>query len=122
MEQRYAQWIKDNVKETYGQCGNVTLSMQQAFPELRRVRGRVVDACWGVRNHWWLMAGDVVVDPTAAQFPCLVSSTYEELEDGDRIPSGLCADCGEVTYDGEEFCNDTCADSYVRYLNSSLRG
>ena len=114
-------WIKKNVDVTYGFCGIITEEMQAAFPQLRRARGYYYDSLWGQRKHWWLVTPEgKVVDPTVSQFPGGPGGVYEELEDGDPIPSGVCPNCGHDVYDGAEFCNDKCSYEYVAYLNHAM--
>ena len=43
MKPKYLIWITENVTNNgYGQCAEVTLAMQKAFPELMRVRGIII--------------------------------------------------------------------------------
>lgn len=47
----YIDWIKNNVKEIYGKCEDITEKMQTAFPELNRIRGYYDCPLWGKREH-----------------------------------------------------------------------
>ena len=111
----YHEWIKENVTETYGTCCEVTERMQEAFPELRRVRGHYHCWIWGIREHWWLMNGDEVVDPTVAQFPSNGEGRYEELPEDTPEPTGKCINCGEYCFDGEQV-HDYCHDEFMGSL------
>ena len=110
----YAEWI-DQVTDVYGTCREVTREMQKAFPELKLVRGHY--CCWvlGKREHWWLVDGYKIVDPTAAQFPSKGEGRYEELPEDTQTPSGMCPNCGEYCYDGEQV-HDHCHDEFMRSL------
>lgn len=120
----YDEWIAANYPDhdrAYGRCKPATDAMLQAFPELRQVRGTYLDAVWGERTHWWLVAPDGrVVDPTAAQFPTKGRGLYEELKPGDPVPSGVCMDCGDTVYDGATFCSDACERATARYLATGI--
>jgi hypothetical protein len=47
---RYDNWITLHVSKAYGACAEVTLSMQECFPELTRVRGHYYCIVWGGAN------------------------------------------------------------------------
>lgn len=114
----YTAWIAQNVTETYGKCAEVTLAMQQAFPELTRVRGHYYCPIWGERAHWWLVNTDgEIIDPTKAQFPSKGIGHYEPWPEGAREPTGMCPNCGELIYDGNYLCNDTCYRQYVAFCS-----
>jgi hypothetical protein len=117
----YDDWIAANAKrfeDVYGKCADLSRAMQKAFPELRLARGIYDCPVWGERTHWWLVApGGDVVDPTASQFPSKGIGEYRELKEGDRIPSGVCMDCGDTVYDGATFCSDACKAATLSYLN-----
>lgn len=119
----YDEWIAQHVSDhvsAYGRCAAVTLAMQAAFPELRRVRGHYYCMIWGERQHWWLVtpAGEIV-DPTARQFPSGGSGVYEPWPEGAAEPTGKCPNCGEFVYDRGTVCSDACAGEYAAYC---LRG
>lgn len=111
----YAEWIKENVPETYGSCREATRDMLKAFPHLRRVRGHYYCWVWGKRKHWWLMDGDTILDPTASQFPSKGEGRYEELPPDTPEPTGMCPNCGEYCYNGEQV-HDHCYSEFVRSL------
>ena len=105
----YLDWIKANVKETYGMCDSVTQAMAAAFPELERIRGHYHCHIWGERAHWWLVTdGGEIVDPTAEQFPSKGTGTYTPWAEGASEPTGICMNCGDYVYDGECFCSERC--------------
>ena len=103
-----------------GKCDKATQMMVEAFPELRRVAG-FAHVSWGRDQHWWCVAPDgTIVDPTASQFQGGLAD-YEELDldkDQDRIPTGVCMDCGDDTYGGKTFCSDICERATLNYLNT----
>jgi hypothetical protein len=105
-----------------GLCGAVTQAMAKAFPELRRVRGHVVDVSEddGRRYpHWWLVtATGEIVDPTVRQFDGMVAM-YESWIEGAPEPTGKCHDCGGYVYTGGMFCSEACARSTENWLNGT---
>jgi hypothetical protein len=120
----YIAWMNAYVaKHQYvrGKCDSATKEMCEAFPELRRAAGFVY-CTWGRDQHWWCVTPDgLIVDPTATQFECVYE--YEEIDLSDpeqtkRIPTGCCHDCGEDVYEGADFCDDTCKQRTLAYLNS----
>lgn len=115
----YEKWIAENVKETYGKCAEITLLMQEEFPELKRVRGHYYCLIWGERTHWWLVDElDNIIDPTKDQFPSKGVGHYEPWIEGSPEPTGKCPNCGELIYTGRELCSEECFNSYVAYCNS----
>jgi hypothetical protein len=122
MKQEYMDWVKENVPENpYGECAEITEKMSQAFPELRRVRGHYYCTTWGERAHWWLIDEDMqVVDPTASQFPSKGTGVYVAWTEGTKEPTGLCPNCGEHCYDGDQVCSESCHNAYVSYLMGAV--
>ena len=120
---QYEKWIKANVPENpFGQCKRVCENMVVAFPELRMVRGHYYDMVWGERGHWWLVTPNgETVDPTAAQFPTKGHGVYVEWNEGDEEPTGKCPNCGTLCYGGDSCCSKECGESYVAYINMSIR-
>lgn len=117
MRADYSAWISEHVSKTYGTCAEVTLAMQQAFPELKRVRGHYYCAIWGQRAHWWLVAPDgSIVDPTKDQFPTKGTGFYEPWTEGAKEPTGICMNCGEYCYDGDPWCSESCGRYVCRDL------
>jgi len=116
----YLAWIAANVSATYGCCKEVTERMAEAFPELHRIRGHYYCPIWGERAHWWLLSptGEVV-DPTADQFPSKGCGHYEPWIEGDPEPTGRCANCNELVYDGNTCCSDACSREYAAFCIGS---
>ena len=74
----YNAWISDYAERNrgiiHGRCKDACTEMAERFPELTIVTGHIEDASWGRRGHFWLVTRDgAIVDPTRAQFPCLMS-------------------------------------------------
>jgi hypothetical protein len=117
MTDTYTTWVAANVPDAYGTCKEVTQSMVEAFPELRRVRGHYYCGIWGERQHWWCVspAGEIV-DPTAAQFPSKGLGEYVEWVEGTEEPTGMCPNCGELCYGTGTCCSKACEQEYARYV------
>jgi hypothetical protein len=115
---KYDDWISENVDETYGKCAELTLEMQEAFPELTRVRGHYYCYVWGEREHWWLLDEETVVDPSADQFPSKGTGLYVPLDESQPEPTGKCPNCGDYCYTGKSLCSENCEISYLAYLNN----
>lgn len=100
--------------------------MQEAFPELSRIRGTVILSNGWERHHWWLLDGEEIVDPTKSQFQQpfygegLNTSIigYFPRDESEPEPTGLCPNCGGYCYDEKSVCSDRCGDAYAAYLNS----
>ena len=116
---KYNLWISENVNETYGKCAELTLKMQEAFPELTRVRGHYYCYTWGEREHWWLFdeENQQIVDPTVDQFPSKGIGEYMPLDESLPEPTGMCPNCGEYCFEGNSMCSENCEISYMAYLN-----
>jgi len=121
MRPEYAEWIAANVPDPHGTCRETTEAMQIAFPELKRVRGHYY--CWvgGERPHWWLYDenGDVV-DPTASQFGSKGLGHYEEWDETQPEPTGMCPNCGDHCYDGRFCCTPACDAAYIAFCSNPL--
>jgi hypothetical protein len=130
----YAAWIRGYVEgcngAVLGRCREACAEMSAAFPELRTVRGHVIDALWGQRGHIWLeTAYGTIVDPTASQFPFLAE--YLHWEPGGEVRVGRCMHCGahiwraveslDVDPGQERFCDAACADEAANALNEECR-
>ena len=124
MKEQYEQWVAENVtSDGYGQCAELTLRMEAAFPELTRVRGHYSCPVWGERAHWWLIATDgKVVDPTKAQFPSNGCGVYDSWTEGEEEPTGKCPNCGGYIYGGRAVCSDKCHHEYIAYLADYANG
>lgn len=119
MDPRYEAWIKENIADPYGCCQEATLKMQEAFPELERIRGHYYCPIWGQREHWWLVAPDQsIVDPTSEQFPSKGNAVYEPWDETQDEPTGICMECGSYTYGGKYFCSKKCEIVGMAYLNA----
>ena len=118
MKAEYAAWIAENVTETYGTCCEITERMAAAFPNLTRIRGHYYCWSWGERAHWWLVDGEEIVDPTAAQFPSKGCGEYVPWVEGSPEPTGYCPNCGGTVYDGNTCCSERCHDAYVAYCSN----
>jgi len=122
MDEKYRDWIAQNVPEAYGACREITSLMAAAFPELTRVRGHYYCLVWGERAHWWLetQTGGVV-DPTAMQFPSKGAGSYVPWREGARgEPTGMCPNCGGQAYNGDTCCSDECGREYVAFCSQGL--
>lgn len=122
MDEQHRKWIKQNVMGSgYGACAEVTKSMAEAFPELRRVRGHYYCYSWGKRTHWWLEDADgKIIDPTSAQFPSKGAGHYEPWDESQPEHNCRCMNCGETFYspNGSAWCADSCRISGEAYYNS----
>jgi hypothetical protein len=63
----YTEYMK-TIKDIVGTCEEVTLKMQQQFPELTRVCGIYYCPLAGAFKHWWLLDSEEIIDPTKDQF------------------------------------------------------
>lgn len=121
----YKKWIETNVKGAgYGECADITVQMQEAFPELLRKRGSYRCPVWGDRTHWWLttVSGEIV-DPTANQFPSKGNFEYTELSEAEisELPTGVCLECGGPVYNGRDVCSDDCYNAFRSSLMGVMR-
>ena len=106
---KYKTWIKKNTKGTRGQCQKRTQEMQEAFPELKIVRGHYYCPFEGKREHWWLKdIKEGIIDPTASQFLSNGQGEYVEWTEGAPEPTGRCIHCGEYCFNGNHFCSQDC--------------
>ncbi len=124
MKAEYQNWINEHYRsrtQAYGACAEATTKMQEAFPELIRVRGQYLCWAWGLRDHWWLVTaeGDII-DPTAAQFPSLGKGDYIPRDESQKEPTGMCPNCGGECYDNDYCCSDECGRSYVAYCSQGF--
>lgn len=101
---KYQAWIDANITNPIGRCHESCIAMQQTFPELKLERGHYICPFWGSREHWWLSLDDLIVDPTAAQFPSKGAGTYIPVDPFAPEPTGLCPECGGYCYDWKQFC------------------
>ena len=120
MEQKYIDWIKANVTETYGKCVEVSQAMVEAFPELTRVRGWYDCPIWGEREHWWLSDGNRIIDPTARQFPTKGDGTYVELPPDYEEPIGRCMECGDLAFQSRGGSSHACGPEHQSVLEAAF--
>lgn len=132
IDKKYQDWIdqKLSVADPFIQCAEWTKEMADRFPELKRVRGQVFLSNLWERDHWWLVVGEgeeqVVVDPTVSQFSQDYYGEgggakvlwYQERDESEPEPSGMCPNCGGLIYGGGDVCSDRCAVQYLAYVNS----
>lgn len=126
----YSSWIAANViGDGYGECAALAPKMAEAFHELELRKGLYHCPVWGERQHCWcrIRGTETIVDPTGRQFPtgqCFPPNPafYEDLTDAseeqiaERVPSGVCLDCGEPVFRGSQFCGESCQRAYTAYL------
>lgn len=117
---QYMEWIRNYSGETWRKCSEVTLEMNEEFPELIRTRGHVeIAESPNPQQHWWLETTDgKVVDPTAGQWSMILC--YHPWEEGAEEPTGKCPNCGEYSYRGRLLCSSRCDKEYAAYINSCL--
>ena len=60
MQRKYQDWINKIEENVYARCREVTIDMNKAFPELKRVRGYYDCPLIGKREHWWLLDKDTI--------------------------------------------------------------
>lgn len=130
----YSLWIESEVQgDGYGKCEEVSKRMHGVFPELEvRFGFFMATAPWGRRQHWWLRTSEgEIVDPTGRQHPNgdlfpQSSVLYEDLTDlddealADKVPTGVCMDCGGPVYRGQTFCNETCEEATRAYMEGEV--
>ena len=123
MNEEYSKWI-DNYLATnnpFGKCDSATDEMIKQFPELRKVRGHYYCHLWGQRGHWWLVCPDGnIVDPTAQQFPSIGFGVYEEWQEGEKEPTGICMQCGGYCFDGNAACSAECERKLAQYYRLAI--
>ncbi len=117
-------WLEKNyptVESRIGKCEKVTKELNDILVHLTRVRGFYHCPIWGRREHWWLVNDftDEIFDPTAAQFPSKgITGVYEEWDEEQEEPVGMCMDCGDYVYPPRlAFCSDKCEKRGMAYLN-----
>ena len=117
MKNKYRVWIANNIVQSLGLCKVHCESMMLVFPELKIIRGHYFCALWGEREHWWLLDEDeIIVDPTAMQFPSKGEGVYIPWIEGEKEPTGRCLNCGEYVYDDDNV-HEACYEEMVSSLN-----
>lgn len=113
---KYREWMANVDGDGYGKCAETTIAMQEAFPELARVRGFYHCPLWGQRAHWWLVTPDgAIVDPTAMQFPSGGLGLYVRWPEGQPEPTGKCPNCSDYCYNDRTCCSEPCSREYAAY-------
>lgn len=117
---KYEEYITNtlqmNYSKAYGHCKEVCEKMKELFPELTLVRGHYYDAHWGEREHWWFTSPNGnIVDPTKEQFPTKGKGVYIPWDESQPEPTGMCPNCGEYCYNGEDV-HDHCRASFLASL------
>jgi hypothetical protein len=112
----YDEWIEAYIASqngaVLGRCITAATEMNKVFPELRIVKGHVIDTFMGRRGHWWLeTAGGIIVDPTASQFPSI--EEYLEFSPGDLVRVGKCMQCGSEIWEAVESLDGPAIHKYV---------
>lgn len=123
MKDKYKNWIiayEERVGNVINKCESATLEMQQAFPELIRVRGNVIIPYSNRRpEHWWLKTPDgTIIDPTEIQFVLIIE--YLECDESHPDPIGKCLQCGAYVYPGAPSsytCSEYCSDKFAESLS-----
>jgi hypothetical protein len=124
LESKYLEWIERETnqysdRELAGMCKWFVDAMKGEFPELTVVRGHY-HCVYSNKSycHWWLKTkSEIVVDPTARQFPFSgLVGEYVEFDEDSQEPTGKCLNCGEYVYGGNTFCNSDCSGHWVRSM------
>lgn len=79
LPEEYQIYIDSLTKNPYGRCKEETKAMKQVFPHLETVYGYYHCPIWGSRRHFFLYdptRNNLIVDPTAKQFPSGGAFTY----------------------------------------------
>jgi len=106
-----------------GQCYEFCKKFVERFPNLVMIPG-----FYNGNEHWWCQDPETgeIVDPTVEQFLDDGQGEYSPHCEGKyRARVGKCVNCGVVLLEGDtmvsaEMCSDSCANSFVAYLNSEL--
>ena len=119
MRPEYQEWINNwlSKNDPYGKCKDACQEMSIAFPELKMVRGHYWCPYWNTREHWWLIIGEEIIDPTVSQFPSNgVCAEYTPWDESQKEPTGICPNCGEYAYDSKTCCSEKCDREYAAYI------
>lgn len=122
MKPEHAKWIADKLSTcqkpvALGMCAEWTLAMQQAFPDLQRVRGHVYLRSGLERQHWWLVDSEgTIVDPTEFQFSDpdgvyrgIGIAEYAPWDESQPEPKGKCMNCGDLSFYQRYACSPECS-------------
>ena len=114
--QRYLNNLDMTYEKAYGKCKDVSEEMLKHFPELRLARGHYYCHKWGERMHHWLVTPEgKIIDPTKIQFPSNGFGVYEEWDETQQEPTGMCPNCGEYIYDGRHV-HEECEGAFIASL------
>ena len=119
----YVAWIAENVSDPLGRCHEFVAKMNRVFPELEPVYGEYLCARWGPRSHRWRGApAGRIVDPTVEQCPCRsVPEAYVPEPPDAKRPTGRCLECGDLVYDGGNFCSPACEGATIASLMGEFK-
>lgn len=107
------------LNEQGGKCGQATLELQAAFPEVERVCGHVLTGAGLPRPHWWCVLDGAILDPTADQFDTHGGIVvYEPMEE---VPIGLCANCGGYSFASKGGCTTICSETCGTAFCASMK-
>ena len=117
---KYEEWIMKNYPTpdlAFRKCYEACLKMKQVFPELDIIRGQIeVEEPDGwiptKTTHWWCKYKDIIVDPTKHQYPTRILC-YKPIDESKGDPTGKCLNCGNLTYNCEHFCCESCEKSCI---------
>ena len=116
--ERYRRWIAAYVARRavkgglLHQCREATLEMSRAFPELKRVAGRVELADGKRWVHAWMVAPDgELLDPTVLQFES-APVRYTPADEEDPKPTGQCFECMDYRYGRSRYCSEKCGRAF----------
>ena len=121
---KYISWIIEHYPcphSVLGRAREVCKELQQNFPELQIVEGQVdveepdIDIPTKV-CHTWCMRDNIVIDPTANQFPTKITN-YRPFDPSKGKPTGRCLCCGNIVYNCEEFCSEKCEKKFSEELD-----
>jgi len=119
---KYATWIKQYDGDIYRKCVEVSQLMQEAFPELTRVKGhvRTIEDLSIMQPHWWLTDPEGnILDPTARQWQCIME--YIPYKEGDLIPVGRCMNCGNQIFGRNKVSHvNHCSDECLKVLEEAF--
>jgi hypothetical protein len=117
---KYREGINNYNGDIYRKCKEVSLEMQQVFPELRIAKGlvNIIEDDKQYQHQWLVSPEGDIIDPTAKQWAGVYN--YIEIKENDPYPIGKCMNCGEWVFsdsDSAPFCSERCAKEYIAYCN-----
>ena len=116
---KYQQWIENYEGDIYRKCKEVSLEMQQVFPELRIAKGlaTIIEDDKQYQHQWLVSPEGDIVDPTAKQWIGIYH--YQEITEEDPKPIGKCMNCGNWVFSDQSssvFCSTECQKEYTHYM------